>query len=88
MSITIFQRDLCRIIAANRRGSGESYIAGGVALNTFLNAPRVSFDIDLFHDTEEALQATWANDRALLSSQGYEIQVLREARAYVEVIAA
>jgi len=59
-----------------------------VALNTFLNAPRVSFDIDLFHDTEEALQATWANDRALLSSQGYEIQVLREARAYVEVIAA
>lgn len=88
MSITIFQRDLCRIIAANRRRSGESYIAGGVALNTFLQAPRVSFDIDLFHDTEEALQATWANDRALLSSQGYEIQVLRESRAYVEVIAA
>ena len=88
MSITVFQCDLCRLIAANRRRSGESYVVGGVALNTLLKAPRVSRDIDLFHDTEEALQTTWANDHALLSSQGYDIQVLRESRGYVEASVA
>lgn len=48
MSITIFQRDLCRLIAANRRRSGESYVAGGVALNTFLkNVTSLTHDLSL-----------------------------------------
>jgi hypothetical protein len=59
-----------------------------VALNALLKAPRVSRDNDLFHDTEEALQTTWANDHALLSSQGYDIQILRESRGYVEATVA
>ena len=71
MPATAFQRQLCRVIATNRIQSGESYIAGGVALNTLLAAPRVSRDIDLFHDSDEALRACWGNDRALLTAQGY-----------------
>ena len=39
MAATAFQQQLCRLIATSRRRSGESYVAGGVALNTLLQAP-------------------------------------------------
>ena len=62
MAITPFQRTLCRLLAETRIASGESYVAGGVALNEILAAPRRSRDIDLFHDTDAALQASWDAD--------------------------
>jgi hypothetical protein len=46
-------------------------VAGGAALNELLHAPRVSRDIDLFHDTESALDASWNADRELLVSNGF-----------------
>jgi hypothetical protein len=63
---------------------GESYVAGGVALNQLLQMPRKSHDIDLFHDTTESLAASWSDDRRLLTTNGYEVQVLREAISFVE----
>jgi hypothetical protein len=86
MAATAFQRQLCRLIAKSRRDSGESYVAGGVALNTLLQAPRISRDIDLFHDTNEALHNSWTDDRALLARDGYALDVIREAPAYVEAV--
>ena len=76
MALTAFQEKICRLIARNRISSGESYVAGGVALNTLLDAPRLSRDIDLFHDTTEALQRSWEQDRKLLAEQGYEVDVV------------
>jgi hypothetical protein len=84
MAITPFQRRLCQLLAQTRIASGESYVAGGVALNELLGAPRRSRDIDLFHDTDAALQASWEADRTLLETHGYEVSVLRELRAFVE----
>lgn len=84
MPLTDYQRTICRIIAANRMATGESYVAGGAALNEWLRAPRLSRDLDLFHDTEEALQATWACDRTLLQAHGYEVDVIRERPFFVE----
>ena len=84
MAITSFQSDILKLLAVRRRELGESYVAGGVALNQLLQAPRRSRDIDLFHDTEEALAATWAGDRALLTANGYAVQVLRESPSFVE----
>jgi len=86
MAATAFQRQLCRLIARSRRDSGDSYVAGGVALNTLLQAPRISRDIDLFHDTDEALRTSWKNDRDVLTRDGYSLDVIREAPAYVEVL--
>lgn len=86
MAITDFQRSICRVIASSRIEQGESYVAGGVALNTLINAPRVSHDIDIFHDTREALIATWDTDRALLQERGYVIEVARERPTFVEAI--
>lgn len=59
-------------------------MAGGVALNHLISSTRLSRDIDLFHDTEAALAATWYGDRELLRTNGYEVQVLREAQTFVE----
>lgn len=85
MALTDFQRAVCRLLAGHRVASGESYVGGGVALNELIGAPRVSRDIDLFHDTEEALAATWDADRRLLETAGYVIRVLRERPSFVEV---
>ncbi len=86
MALTPFQQTFCRCIAANRIAQGESYVAGGSALNALLGGRRLSRDIDLFHDTAEALEATWQADRALLETAGYDVRVIHERPAYVEAL--
>jgi hypothetical protein len=86
MALTAFQRNICNVIARNRIESGESYVAGGVALNEFVFGQRVSNDIDLFHDTSEAVATSFQADRALLESNGYALQVERERPGYVEAL--
>lgn len=84
MALTPLQHTICQLIAGNRIASGESYVAGGVALNELIGAPRISRDLDLFHDTDEALDATWHADRALLETHGFAVRVLRERPSFVE----
>ena len=86
MALTNIQREVCRVLAKQRIASGESYVAGGAALNTLLDAPRISQDLDLFHDTAAALAATWSADRAALLGSGYEVEVVRERPTFVEAI--
>lgn len=88
MALTAFQQELCRELARRRQAGGESYVAGGSALNAITGAPRISRDINLFHDSETALQATWDADRDWLDKTGYRLNVLRERPAYVEAIVA
>ena len=84
MALTPIQRDVCRLLAESRVASGESYVAGGVALNELLAAPRLSRDIDLFHDTDEALRSSWESDRTLLVARGFTVAVIRERPTFVE----
>jgi len=84
MALTDFQRRLCRLIADNRIATGESYVAGGAALSELLAAPRISRDIDLFHDTDEAVAASWDADRRLLERGGFQVHLVRERPSYVE----
>lgn len=88
MALTAIQRDICRLIARNRIAGGEAYVAGGSALNTILAAPRLSRDLDLFHDTREALRQTWDADRTLLVASGYRVEVLRERPGFVDATAS
>jgi hypothetical protein len=62
MALAAIQREVCRPLADHRIASGESYVAGAAALNELLNAPRLSRDLDLFHDTDEALEASWESE--------------------------
>lgn len=84
MGLTQLQRDVCRLLADQRKRSGESYVAGGVALNELTSGARRSRDIDLFHDTAEALRSSWALDRATLEAGGFALEVLRERPSFVE----
>jgi hypothetical protein len=88
MALTEFQRTLCRLIAANHLERGEAYVAGGVALNLLTEGKRISRDIDLFHDTLEALDATWQADRRLLEHYDYELRSIHERPGYVEAVVA
>ena len=51
MALTLLQRRICRLVADERKRSGESYVAGGGALNELLAGTRKSRDVDLFHDS-------------------------------------
>lgn len=84
MALTELQRHICKLLANDRRTRGDSYVAGGVALNELLRGRRVSHDIDLFHDTAEALARSWDADRALLSSNGFVVEAVRERPTFVQ----
>lgn len=84
MALSDFQRRVCRLLATNRIASGESYVAGGVALNELIGASRLSRDIDLFHDTDEALEASWRADRKALEAAGIAVRTLRARIGLVE----
>jgi hypothetical protein len=86
MAVTEFQHDLCRLIARNRIAQGEAYVAGGIALGAALHTARVSRDIDLFHDTHEALARTFAADLRLLQEYGYHVEVLQDRVGYAEAV--
>jgi len=86
MAVTAFQAAILRLLADQRRRRGESYVAGGVALNVLLARPRRSHDIDLFHDTNQALLDTWEMDRDALTAAEYDVRVTREAPALVDAI--
>jgi hypothetical protein len=88
MALTPFQRNVCRLLAQDRIASGESYVAGGAALNELLSAPRLSRDVDLFHDTEQAVEASWTSDRRVLEQHGFQVRLLRERASFVEAEAS
>ena len=84
MALTALQRKLCRLIAGHRTDSGDSYVAGGAALNELIASARISRDLDLFHDTDEAVAATWDDDRRLFERNGFQVRVVRERASCVE----
>lgn len=86
MALTALQRDVCRLLAAARRERRESCVAGGVALSVALKTARLSRDLDIFHDTTEAVARSWDRDRATLERSAYVVRTLRERPGYVEAI--
>ncbi|MCP5008015.1 MAG: hypothetical protein GY941_29385 [Planctomycetes bacterium] len=86
MAFTKFQKLVCNLIAQNRIRNGESYIAGGVALNCIIKSARISNDIDIFHDTQDALQKSWDEDRYLLIKGNYRIEIIRERQSFIEAL--
>ena len=86
MAVTPFQAEILRLIARKRIAGGETYVAGGLALNHQLCRPRVSSDIDIFSDTYEAMVSAADSDCALLKENGYGVRIVRERTSIVEVV--
>jgi len=84
LALTEFQREVARLIAGNRIASGESYMAGGATLNALIDAPRVSQDIDLFHDSHSAVHTCWHRDRKTLENAGLKVALELEGESFVE----
>jgi hypothetical protein len=84
MALTPLQQRICRLLADTRKRSGQSYVAGGVALNQLLGGSRQSEDIDLFHDTQAALSSALREDRATLLADGLGVETLRDHPSFVE----
>lgn len=84
MALTDYQRSILALLAAKRIERQESYLAGGAALTEATGSPRLSRDIDLFHDTREALLSTWEDDRRILLAEGYDIDVKRQLPSFIE----
>lgn len=74
MPLTKIQTDILRLLAAHR--DPESYVAGASPLNR--DAPRISGDIDVFHDREERVAAAALSDTQTLAAAGYGISWLRQ----------
>lgn len=74
MPLTPFQSEVLRVIAANRRM--ESHIAGGIALNVEPTSPRLSNDIDIFHDEIAAVAIASEADCFSLTAAGFSVERL------------
>lgn len=86
MALTKYQINILRLLADSRKKSGESYIAGGAALNQLLKAPRKSRDLDIFHDTTEALEKSFSNDQKILERAGYIVEIERALPSFFEAV--
>lgn len=85
MAVTRFQSEILKLIARSRIAGGETYVAGGLALNHQLRRPRVSEDIDVFNSSYDALVSASDMDRSVLVAAGYEVVLKRERNYVVEV---
>lgn len=84
MAATEFQAEILKRIARSRIDGGATYVAGGLALNHLLDAPRLSHDIDVFNDTEAAVADAFERDTATLRAAGYDVRTKRERTFFRE----
>ena len=82
MPITKFQSDVLRLLAAQRSPDN----ADGVAINR--DGPRISADIDIFHDSTARLADAVKADEAALTAGGYQVRLSVNQRTgkYVAMI--
>ncbi len=86
MAVTPFQSEVLKRIARSRIDGGETYIAGGLALNHQLKRPRISSDIDVFNNSYSALERAADHDCAVLEAAGCNIRFVRRRDFIVEVV--
>ena len=73
MPIGEFEREVLRAIAANR--NPDSYLGGATVLHQSNDSPRMSRDVDVFHDTAESLMKSVEIDVASLRSAGFLVEL-------------
>jgi hypothetical protein len=73
MPLGTFERDILRLLAQNR--NPDSFVAGATVLHQAEKSPRISRDIDLFHDAAEAISAAVQKDVATLQAHGFIVEI-------------
>jgi len=75
MPLGDFEREVLRLLAANRHP--DSFVGGATVLHQSASSPRISKDMDYFHDTAESVAASVARDVSTLRTAGYEVELER-----------
>ena len=70
MPVSAIQARVLKTIASNR--SPDSYLAGATVLHRKAGTPRVSEDLDLFHDVADSVARSAEQDAGSLVAAGYE----------------
>jgi hypothetical protein len=83
MPLTPFQREVARLLAANR--NPESHVAGGAAINRTSDALRFSEDLDIFHDVADSVRTSAELDERTLRERGYSVHRTFESPTIVRV---
>jgi hypothetical protein len=81
MPIGEFEREVLGIIAANR--TAESFVGGATVLHVSPTSPRASADVDVFHDSTEALRVAAEQDLESLRLAGYVTEVLSQQEGFI-----
>jgi len=84
MPLGPFEAEVIRSIARNR--NPESHVAGASVLNQSPESPRSSEDIDIFHDSKEALNDALHRDSELLRALGYEVELVTDKESFKRAI--
>lgn len=84
MPIRPFEKEILQLLAQHR--SPESFVGGATVLNQAPDTPRSSEDIDLFHDTETALEASLSLDIPVLETKGMTVEVLFRAPSFCRAV--
>ncbi len=71
MPLGAFEQEVLRLLAVNR--NPDSYVAGATVLNQNPASPRMSKDVDVFHDTIECVAQSADRDMATLRTTGFEV---------------
>ena len=80
MPLSNIQAEVLKRIAANR--SPDSYLAGATVLHRADDSPRVSQDLDFFHDVEDSVARSAQTDAATLLEAGHEFVWLLRAPTF------
>ena len=84
MPLTDHQRSILALLAETR--TPDSYLAGGAALHFSPKSIRFSKDLDFFHDSTERVASAFAEDKSLLESASYEVNVLLSQPGFIRAI--
>jgi len=82
--LTAFQKEVAQQLAANR--SPESHLAGAAALMLDEQSPRMSDDLDYFHDEEALVAQAYDLDRRALSGAGFLVTVLLSQPGFIRAV--
>lgn len=84
MPIGDFEREVLRVIAANR--NPDSYLGGATVLHQRPDSPRSSRDVDLFHDTAESLARSVAADTQALEAAGFALELEKPQQTFQRAV--
>jgi hypothetical protein len=82
MPLSKLQSDILLLLAAHR--DPESYVAGSTWLTR--GGPRVSGDIDIFHDREDRVARAGEEDTAILRAAGLAVEWRRREPTFYQAI--